>query len=373
MESSSNSISTDEQALIRDSAARLVREASAKGLPEARDPPPELWRAMVELGWCALPFQEADSGLGGTVADICVLVCELGRGLQVGEFTLGTILLGRLVAAAPESALRSGLLETLIGGARTLALADREPGSRGGCSDLRSRAKPVGGGWLLDGAKIAVWAPASLRTLLVSALGSDDREMLLAVELGAPGLAVREFDTVDCGRALECAFTSVRVPDSAVVAAGQSDVRTAREEAWDCASVVTGSECVGIMHALVERTVDYLRSRKQFGKPLAQLQVLRHRMADMALAARRAEVLVERTAQEFAALDRLQRVRMSCAASVQALAGARWVAEQSVQLHGGVGVCAELPIGKYLRRVLALEATFGSAEYHRARFQRFRT
>ena len=362
---------TPEQELMRESAARVVRAAGAQGPPQERDPA-DVWRAVVELGWSALPFAEADAGLGGSVADLCLLARELGRGLLAGSFNIGTILPGRLVSAAPPSALRTRLLEELISGARTLALADLEPHECGGWHGVMMQARESGDGWILDGTKTNIWSSSATRRLLVSAAASEQCEMLLAVELGSPGLAVREFHTVDRGRAMECAFTAARVPESAVLIRPQREVRDTREAAWDCAAVVLGAECAGMMSALTERTAEHLRSRRQFGRPLAEFQALRHRLAEMARATRQAEVLVDRVAHEFADLCHAQRSRLTCAVCVKSLGGAKWVAEQAVQLHGGMGVTAELPIGLYLRRVLALQATFGAAEHHRARFQGYR-
>jgi alkylation response protein AidB-like acyl-CoA dehydrogenase len=360
---------TEDQQIVRDSAARLVREATAAYSSQARDVPQQVWTSITEMGWLALAFAEADGGLGGTVADVCALGLELGRGLMVGSLTTNTILAGRLVAASPAGALRSSLLESILAGARDLAVADVEPRSPGGCADLRTQASPTGDGWSLSGAKTNIWASAETSRVLVSAGCGPDGELLAVVNLGASGLRVREFSTVDAGRALECTFAHVRVPASAVLVPCESNVRAIRAAAWDLASIVMVAECVGMMKSLIERTAEHLRTRKQFGKPLAAFQVLRHRTADMALLSRRAEVLGDRVARQFATLEAGERSRLVAAACVKGLAGLRFVAEQAIQLHGGMGMTAELPIGRYLRRSIALEATFGSPEHHRARFR----
>jgi alkylation response protein AidB-like acyl-CoA dehydrogenase len=214
-----------------------------------------------------------------------------------------------------------------------------------------------------------VWAGDETRRILLCADSGAEGPMLGIVDLDSPGVTAEEFSTVDGGRALNCIFTGVHVPVSAVLAPPGEYVRGIRERAWDLASVVMVAECVGMMKSLIEQTAEHLRTRKQFGKPLAQFQVLRHRMADMALLVRRAEVLGDRVARQFATFNPAERARLVAAAGAKGLAGLRFVAEQSIQLHGGMGMTAELPVGHYLRRGIALEATFGSAEQHRIRFQ----
>jgi alkylation response protein AidB-like acyl-CoA dehydrogenase len=362
---------TEEQQILRDSAARLVREAIAKELPTERDASAAVWTMAADMGWLALAFDEADGGLSGAAPDICALALELGRGLLVGSYIVGTVLPARLVAAAPASALRTALLEDLISGTRSLAFADAELLTRGTGSNVSMQATRAQDNWFLDGTKTNVWSGEQTRTLLVSAVttGAQPQELLITVLLDTPGLAVREFPTIDGGRALKCTFANVAVAQSQVLMPPSASVRERRDAAWELASVAMVAECVGMMKALIERTAEYLQSRKQFGQPLARFQVLRHRMAEMALVCRRAEVLGERVARQFAMLECRHRTRLVSAACVKGIGGARFVAEQALQLHGGMGVSAEVPVGRYLRRILALEATFGTADHHRARFQ----
>jgi alkylation response protein AidB-like acyl-CoA dehydrogenase len=359
---------TEDQRIIRDSAARLVRDASARDRPYERDVSGSVWASMADMGWLALAFEETDGGLSGSVADVCALAMELGRGLMVGSYTISLLLAGRLVAGSAASELRKSLLADLLSGSRELAVAATEPRARG-LPDLKVRAVGSGGGWILEGSRTNIWAAEETGRLLVGANAGGHRELLAVVSLDEPGLTVRTFPTVDGGRALECGFTNVRLPASAVLAAPGDDVSNLCAAAWDLASIVTVAECVGMMKSLIESTAAHIQSRKQFGKPLAAFQVLRHRMADMALLTRRAEVLGDRVALQFESFAPLERSRLVAAACVKALAGLRFVAEQAIQLHGGMGMSEELPIGRYLRRSIALEATFGSPEQHRARFQ----
>jgi len=359
----------EELQMLRDSAAQVATDVTARGIPVTRDVE-AVWAQAAELGWLALPFEEADGGLGGGAAEICTLANELGRSLLVGSYVMGSVLPGRMIAAAPAGELRTRLIAELIAGTRSLAVADAEPATRGVCPEVALRAEADGAGWRLDGAKAGVWTSATTRELLVSATttAGGDAELLAVVPIGSPGLELRRYTTLDGGEAANAVFSGVMVPASAVLAPPDSDVRPLREAAWDLACVASMAECVGIMKALLLRTAEYLQSRKQFNQPLSKFQVLRHRMADMALATRRAEVLTERLAEDFSALNgtRAHEVAGAC---IKGLDGARYVCEQSIQLHGGMGMTAELPLGRYLRRVVALQATLGFSEHQRARYQ----
>ncbi len=359
----------EELQMLRDSAAQVATDVTARGIPVTRDVE-AVWTQAAELGWLALPFEEADGGLGGGAAEICTLANELGRSLLVGSYVMGSVLPGRMIAAAPAGELRTRLIAELIAGTRSLAVADAEPTTRGVCPGVALRAEADGAGWRLDGAKAGVWTSATTRELLVSATtaAGGDAELLAVVPIDSPGLELRRYTTIDGGEAANAVFSGVMVPASAVLAPPDSDVRPLREAAWDLACVASMAECVGIMKALLLRTAEYLQSRKQFNQPLSKFQVLRHRMADMALATRRAEVLTERLAEDFPALNgtRAHEVAGAC---IKGLDGARYVCEQSIQLHGGMGMTAELPLGRYLRRVVALQATLGFSEHQRARYQ----
>jgi alkylation response protein AidB-like acyl-CoA dehydrogenase len=223
---------------------------------------------------------------------------------------------------------------------------------------------------VLDGAKCNVWLHADTEALLVTAVTDEAAhdEVLLEVPRNAPGLALREFATVDDGRAVDAAFNGVRVETACALAGAGGGFAASRLRAWDLVLLAEAAECLGLMKALLQRTSEYLAARKQFGQPLSKLQVLRHRLADMALARFRAEALVAFAAREFEGLGPGDRSRLVAAALSKALVGARFVAEQAVQLHGGMGVSEDLPVGRHLRRVLALEATLGTPDFHRGRF-----
>jgi alkylation response protein AidB-like acyl-CoA dehydrogenase len=360
----------DELQMIRDAAARVVRDATASGIPAGRDMNAATWRAAVESGWTALLVAESDGGLGGGAVELCVLVEELGRGLQVGSLLMSDALAAQWLAAAPASAVRGALIDTILGGARSIAVADSEPRQRGAPLPPQLRARATGDDWLLDGLKSNVWISA----LLVSAVTDGAQPEWILVQV--PRVAVQagaEFDTIDGGRAINCQFAGTAVARESVLIGPDAGFAATRVRAWDMVLLATAAECLGMMKSLLQRTAHYLSERKQFGSPLATFQVLRHRLADMALASLRAEALVAHTARHMTEVSAQQRVTLVAATLSKSLQGVRFVAEQAVQLHGGMGVSAEVPVGRYLRRVIALEATMGSADFHRSRFEQSST
>jgi alkylation response protein AidB-like acyl-CoA dehydrogenase len=365
---------SDEMQMIRDAASRIVREAIANGIPPGRDMEEATWNAAVDSGWTALTLSEHDGGLGCGPRELCTLAEELGIGLQVGSFILGDVLSAALLAAAPAGSHRAALLELILNGSRSVASADQEPSDRGLPGAVSLRARGTADGWVLNGEKRNVWARGSTAELLVTARteGPGAELLLCHVPLSA-ALPTRRFATVDGGLAFDCQFVATAVGTEAVLIGPGAGFPAARLRAWDLAFLAVAAESLGMMKALIRRTADYLGARQQFGQPLAKFQVLRHRLADMALASFRSAALIVHTARHFDELAEIERSQLVAATLVKALVGVRLVAEQAVQLHGGMGVSEEMPIGRYLKRVLALEASLGSADFHRGRFEEARS
>jgi alkylation response protein AidB-like acyl-CoA dehydrogenase len=260
------------------------------------------------------------------------------------------------------------LLEGLLAGARSLALVDRPPIDRTVPTSAPVHARSGAAGWTVDGEASSVWLGERTESLLVVAATASGAEILLFVPRGTPGLRLREFATVDGGRGAHCALEQVRVSTDAVLIAEDADFASLRRRGWDLALLMQCAECIGITRALLQRTAEYLAARKQFNQPLAKFQVLRHRLADVALGRLRAEALLALAIERFQSVSAVERQRLVAAATCKALQSARFAAEQAVHLHGGMGVSEEVPVGRYLRRVLALEATLGTPEFHMARF-----
>ncbi len=354
---------TEEQQMIRDAVAHLVRDAISNGISPARDMDAALWGIAVDSGLAALTVAEDDGGLGLGATELCLVTEELGRGLLAGSFIWTTVVPSLLVGAAGDGELRHSMLEEIASGERTVTLADSETHWRGIYDRTAATATRTSEGHILNGKKINVCLCEHARTFLMTAQ-TDGRIDVFVVPASAAGLEMRVFDTLDAGQAAEVSFKNVMVAPDHCLQLGDRGQQI-RQQAWDLGLLGVAAECVGIMKSLIRLTADYLIERKQFGQPLARFQVLRHQMADMALARMSAEALMVRAAVQFASLSASDRTRLVAATCSKAFAGAKFVAERAVHLHGGMGITKEVPIGYFLRRILALEALCGSADYFR--------
>jgi butyryl-CoA dehydrogenase len=327
---------------------------------------PERWREFAEFGWLALPLPEAHDGLGGSVADICVLAEELGRALVVEPWLPCGILAAGLLAECAEEATCAAWLPALAAGDKRIAFAAWEPGSRFDASRVETRAESVEGGFRLHGVKELVLGGPGADALLVSAR-VDGVVNLFLVEAAAPGLEVRGHALYDGSRAAQVSLQGVRVGPQARLGAG--DVSGAIELALDRAVLAHCAQTVGAMARALEITLDYLKTRKQFGRVLAGNQVLQHRLVDLFVAVEEARALVRAAAHGFGA-DAGARGYQVAAARAYVAQAARSAWEETVQMHGAIGMTDEYVIGQYVKHLAAAHALFGDADMHLERMAR---
>jgi alkylation response protein AidB-like acyl-CoA dehydrogenase len=248
-----------------------------------------------------------------------------------------------------------------------LAFAHSERAARFDLADVATIAKQTPEGWRLDGRKTAVLDGNAAGQIIVSARfsegnGTAGKLCLFLVPHGAPGLTLRDFQRLGGGRACNIELKDVRLPADAVLGDG-SDALPAIEAVVDRAMAALGAEAVGIMQTLLDQTLEYTKIRKQFGRPLSANQVIRHRLADMAMQCDEARSMALRAAL-MADAEPVARSRAASGAKAKIGKCARFVAEQSVQLHGAMGVTEELDIGSYFKRLLAFETLFGGSAHH---------
>ena len=351
---------TDEQRLLQESANNLLAARAAKAGVQ------DIWTEIAGLGWLGLPLPEADGGLGQSTVDVAIVTEAMGRHLVSAPYVSNVLLGGGLVAALGSDAQRASLLPALADGKLRLALAHAEEDARYDLRHVATRAVRENGGWTLAGRKIAVLAGGDADTLLVSArISGATRDAegvgLFMIDRAAAGVAVEAYPTVDGGAAARITLAAVKAGDDARLG---DDALAYIERAFDRAIAAWASELVGVMEAATAATIDYTKIRVQFGKPLAVNQVLRHRMADMSIACEEARSMALRAAIYADHDDAAQRARAIAGAWAKVSRAARFVAEQAVQLHGGMGVTNELQIGGYLKRVLALDALVGGPDHH---------
>ncbi|ANV99711.1 acyl-CoA dehydrogenase family protein [Bradyrhizobium icense] len=358
---------SDEQRLLRESADRFVNETYTADHRRkiANDPlgfSAEIWKQFADLGWLALPIPEAHGGLGGGAIEIGILMEAFGRGL-VTEPYLSTVVIGAsLISECGTETQKQALLPKIADSSLILAFAHSERQARYDLAKIATTAKKTPDGWRIDGQKTAVLDGNAAGQIVVSARIDGGKIGLFMVPRGAPGLASRDFPRLGGGRACNLELSDVQLPADALLGDG-SDALPAIEAAVDRAMAALGAEAVGIMQTLLDQTLEYTKIRKQFGRPLSANQVIRHRLADMAMQCDEARSMALRAAL-MADAEPVARSRAASGAKAKIGKCARFVAEQSVQLHGAMGVTEELDIGSYFKRLLAFDTLFGGSAHH---------
>ncbi|MFS2019984.1 acyl-CoA dehydrogenase family protein [Massilia sp. CT11-108] len=330
------------------------------------------WATLAELGLTALPLPEAQGGFDGDAVDMFVVMQELGRGLVVEPYfatMFGAEFLRR--GRAHEA-----LLERVAAGDLKLACALGERQSRHDLRDIATRAAPDGAGWRLNGEKKVVLHGAQAGVLIVSARTAgaqrdEDGITLFAVPADAAGVVMRDVRMLDGQRAADVLLSDVTVGADAVIGTVGAGW-TILEAAADHGAGLLCAEALGAMDALFGATLDYLKTRQQFGVPIGKFQALQHRMADMYVHLEQARSMAllaaVRLADDARTGNAAERRRAVAAAKYRVGQAARFVGQQAIQLHGGMGVTDELPASHYFKRLSTIELTLGDCDHHLARF-----
>jgi pimeloyl-CoA dehydrogenase small subunit len=366
---------TEEQSLLQDSVRKLLstsysfeQRAAMRAMPGgySRD----LWRQFADLGLLALPFAEADGGLGGGAVDVMLLMEAFGRHLVVEPYLATVVLAGGCLRHAATVEQREKWIPGLMAGETTFALAHVEREARYDLSKVATRAYRQGDDWVLDGAKAFVLHGDTADRLIVSARQSDGTDddtgvELFVVDSTSTGLRRRGYPTQDGLRAADIELRGVRVSEAARLGAagGRATVKRVADEAI----AATCAEAVGAMERAHEITVEYLKQRRQFGVAIGSFQALQHRAVDMLVMVEQARSMAYFAAMMSSEQDAAQRSAAMSAAKVQIARSSRYVGEQAVQLHGGIGVTEECSVGHYYRRLTLLEMMFGDGHHHLTR------
>lgn len=363
---------TEEQSLLQDSITKLLADSYSFEQRKALRQQPggysrELWQQLADLGLLALPFAEADGGLGGGALETLLLMEAFGRHLVVEPYLATVVLAGGCLRHAATAAQRAQWLPSLIGGETTWALAHGERAARFDVARVNATARKDGSDWLLDGTKTVVLHGDTADRLIVSA--HDGKGVgLFVVDASAPGLTRRGYPTQDGLRAADVALQSVRVGDDHRLAG--ADGLAVLQRVHDEGIAAVCAEAVGTMERALEITVEYLKQRKQFGVAIGSFQALQHRAVDMLVMVEQARSMAYFATMSVAEPDATKRAAAMSAAKVQIGRSARFVGEQAVQLHGGIGVTEECSVGHYYRRLTLIEILFGDANHHLAQLAR---
>ncbi|MDE2580943.1 MAG: acyl-CoA dehydrogenase family protein [Rhodospirillales bacterium] len=363
---------SDEQRLLKDSVDRLIAdrygfESRKKYLaaPEGRDP--ALWAAYAGLGLLGLPFPEAQGGFGGGPVETMIVMEAFGRGLILEPYFATVVLGGGLLRRLAGTAQQDAWLGRVAAGTLCLAFAHLERQSRWNLADVATTARQEAGGWVLHGAKNVVLHGDAAGLLLVTARVSGARAErdgigLFAVDPAAPGVTRRGYPTQDGLRAADIALDGA--PGEPVGTPGKA--LPGIEAAVDAAIAALCAEAVGAMTALQQLTLDYLKTRKQFGRPIGSFQALQHRAVDMLTAVEQARSMALFATVMADAADPVERRRAITAAKAQIGRAAVQVGQEAIQLHGGIGMTMEYAAGHYFKRLTMIDQTFGTADAHLA-------
>lgn len=368
-----STLNQETRAMLADSVDRFIRteysfEDRRHNLRQHQGQSPDHWRIFVEMGWLSIPFPEEQGGLGGDITDTIGVMKGFGQALVTEPYG-PVVIAASLLARADPGDEQQQLLTSVLAGECQLLFASHGAQSRGNPLAVGVTAEPDGTGYRLTGQKVAVPFSRTARQVLVSARSNGgDTEVggveLFLMPLDTPGVEVTEYPMMDGHWGGNLDFNGVTVGRSeqlTVPGAAGPLVQQAQADSI----LMLAAEAVGIMEALVRKTVTYTQTRKQFGVALSEFQVLQHRMADMYIEAKSVANLLSQTATRWPSADPEQRLVMASALKARLGPAARYVGQQAVQLHGGIGMTDELDIGHYFKRLTSIELQSGNAEWHR--------
>jgi alkylation response protein AidB-like acyl-CoA dehydrogenase len=364
---------SEEQGLLQDSIQRYIQnsytfDARQKMLKSEEGFSRENWATFAELGWLALPFTEQSGGFGGTAVETMIMMEEFGKGLVVEPYVSTVIMAGSVIEAGGTTEHIEGALTEIMAGTKFASLAYVEPQARFNLADVTTTAKVEGDGYVINGFKGVVLGGPSADVLVVPARTSGDQKdesgiTLFLVEASANGISKRDYPTIDGLQASEINLDKVSVPASAVL--GEVDKGLGLLELGiNNGILAVGAEAVGAMEVLYKTTVEYCKTREQFGQPIGKFQVLQHRMVDMFMEHEQAKSLLYMAALRMSEDDEVEALKAVSALKVQIGKGGRFVGQNAIQLHGGMGMTDELNVGHYFKRITAIETLFGNVDHH---------
>jgi pimeloyl-CoA dehydrogenase small subunit len=364
---------SEEQRLLKESVDGLLESSydfdqRKKYAAEKSGWSKSVWNKLAEQGLLGLPFSEDDGGFGAGAVETMIVMEALGKALVLEPYIATVILGGGFLRHGGSAAQKAEHLPSIIDGTKTMAFAQLEKNSRYDLADVTTTAKKKGDGWVIDGEKFVVINGNAADTLVVTArtAGSQrDRNGVgvFLVPSNAKGVSIKSYPTQDGLHAADITFAGVEVGADAAIG-DPANALPLIEQVVDEARIAMCAEAVGAMDQSLKTTVEYLKTRTQFGVAIGTFQTLQHRAADMfvALEQARSMSMFATMASDFK--DAKERATAVAAAKVQVGKSLKFVGQQSIQLHGGVGMTMEYKIGHYFKRLTMIENTFGDTDYH---------
>jgi alkylation response protein AidB-like acyl-CoA dehydrogenase len=368
---------TEEQLALQETLRRFIakdydfeRRRSLAGSPLGYSA--QAWAQYAELGLLGLPYPEEFGGLGGSGVDVMAVMELVGQGLLLEPYLSTVVLCGGLLRDAATRTIKEVLLPQIAAGKLKIALAAYEAAGRYELAHVASTAVRDAKGWRLTGRKSVVLDAPSADYFLVSARSSGNRTdaegiTLFLVRRDVPGLTLQAYATQSGARAADLQLQHAPVDDDAVIGIPGRALPII-ERAVDQGIAALCAEAAGIVTALNEATLNFLKARKQFGTVIGSFQALQHRMADMFIAAEQTRSMAIIAALQAAGDEAAARRRALSGAKAYIGQAARFVGQQAVQLHGAMGMVDEINVGHYFKRLTMIDMTFGDADHHLARF-----
>ena len=371
---------SEEQTMLRDSVARFVQDDydfdTRRAIADSEQGySPEKWQTFAELGWLSIPFEEEYGGFGGNAVDVMLVMEELGKGIVLEPYLATVLLFGGLLQKGGSPQLKSEYIPRIIDGSCQGAFAYLERQSRFELADVKTQAAAAGGGYVINGEKTVVFNGANADHLIVSARTSGDQcdeagISLFLLPADAPGVERIDYKLMDGQRVANIVLNDVEVSGEQLVGelgAGFDLIAAIEIEA----NLALSSEALGIMQQLNAKTVEYTKTREQFGVAIGSFQALQHRMVETFMAYEQTRSLLYRAV--CATTDDNEDVATAVhALKVMVDRAGRQIFGEAIQLHGGMGITDELDIGHYAKRLMMISTSFGNGDYHQAKFNALR-
>jgi pimeloyl-CoA dehydrogenase small subunit len=373
---------TEEQQLLADSirnflAKNYTFEARKAILESTAGYSDQVWATFAEMGLLGLPFASEYGGFGGDAVDLLSVMEAIGESLVVEPYLATVGLGGQFVARGGTDTQKKAILPALVEGRLKLAFAQTERGARYNLAHVAVRAKKSGNGYVIDGEKcIVIHGPAADKLVVSARTAENDTDSkgisLFLVDRNAPGISLKTYRTMDNLRAADIRFSGTTVPADTLIGK-EGEALPLIEEVVDYATTLLCAEAVGAIKYANDATLEYLKTRKQFGVPIGTFQVLQHRMVDMMITYEQAKSMACLACVKVSSAAAAERKRVVSAAKIKIADACRHVSQESVQLHGGMGMTEELKVSHTFRRLTTIMQTFGDADHHLDRFAAYET
>jgi len=360
----------EDQELIKSSVDKFIietydSESRRKTIKSNLGSDDIIWKQFADLGWLGLPFLEKDGGFGGDLMDLHILMESFGKGLVIEPYISTVILSGSILSHCPDSVLRNTIINNIIAGINKVSFAYAEPNSRYNLNDVSTIAKLENNKWVLNGHKSVVFGAGQSDYIIVSARTKGNRNeeegiSLFVIDKNNMGIEVQDYPTVDGFKAAEVKLNNVQLSSENLIS-NENEGYNIIKKSIDKTLVAIAAEASGIMSKMYEMTLEYIKTRKQFGVPIGKFQAIQHRTVEMLILSDEMKSLASMAALKADSADGAKSIYAS---KIHIGIGGRKLGQEAIQLHGGMGVTEEMDIGQYFKRITMLDTFLGNSDYY---------